>query len=79
MKMTSAGLLHLIPPDHKLLDLSELKAFADNKIIIFKLIFVFERIENMAGKENPSYDIFSSSTMFPGQVPVHRTRWFNPS
>ena len=47
-------------PDDKILDLSKLKAFADDKINLtqnFK--FVLERIENIAGKgENAGYQHF---------------------
>ena len=42
---------------NKIFDCSKLKAFADNKIKVFKImIFVFDRVENIVGKgENPGY------------------------
>ena len=43
-------------PNNKILDWSKLKAFADNKIKILKImIIVFDRVENIVGKgENAS-------------------------
>ena len=47
-------------PDDKILDLSKLKAFADDKIsMIEKLKFVLGRVENIVGKEeNAGYQHF---------------------
>ena len=47
-------------PNDKMLDWSNLKAFADNKInITEKLIFDLERVENIRGKgENTGYQHF---------------------
>ena len=47
-------------PHDKILYWSKLKAFADNKIEVFKMkIFVFDRVENIVGKgENAGYQHF---------------------
>ena len=47
-------------PHEKILDWSKFKAFADNKIkVLKKIIFVFERVENIEGKgENAGYQHF---------------------
>ena len=47
-------------PNNNILDLSKLKAFADDKIQLTKImIFVFDRIENIVGKgENAGYPHF---------------------
>ena len=43
----------------RILELSELKAFADDKIIDMNLKFLFERLENIVGKgENAGYQHF---------------------
>ena len=40
------------PPYKKILDSSKLKAFADDKFILTGLlIYVFDKIENIVGKE----------------------------
>ena len=40
----------------KILDWFKLKAFADKKIKVPKMMFVFDRVENMVGKgENAGY------------------------
>ena len=43
-------------PNHKILDESKSKAFADDKMkVLTKMIFVFDRVENILGKgENDS-------------------------
>ena len=53
------------PPDDKILGLSKLKAFADDKLNVTQNIkVVFHRIENIVGK-NAGYQVFSSfPTMF---------------
>ena len=47
-------------PNNKILDWSKLKAFADNKIKVAKMmISVFNRVENIVGKgENAGYQHF---------------------
>ena len=47
-------------PNDKILDRSKLKAFADDKINVLKMmIFVFDRDENIVGKgENAGYQHF---------------------
>ena len=47
-------------PNNKILDRSKLKAFADDKIKVRKMmIFVFARVENIVGKgENAGYQHF---------------------
>ena len=47
-------------PNNKILDLSKLKAFADNNLNVYqKLKFAFERVENIVGKgENAGYQHF---------------------
>ena len=47
-------------PNNKILDWSKLKAFADDKIKVLKMmIFVLDRIENILGKrENAGYQHF---------------------
>ena len=47
-------------PNDKILDLTKFKAFADNKtILIKKLKFIWERVENTVGKgENAGYQHF---------------------
>ena len=47
-------------PNHKYLDWSKLKAFADDKInVTEKMKFVFGRVENIVGKgENAGYQHF---------------------
>ena len=47
-------------PNDKFLDMTILKAFADNKIKVLKMmIFVFDRVENIVGKgENAGYQHF---------------------
>ena len=47
-------------PNDKILDWSKLKAFADDKINVLKMmIFIFDRIENIVGKEeNAGYQHF---------------------
>ena len=47
-------------PNNKIFDWSKLKAFADNKIkVLEKMIFVFDRFENIVGKgENAGYQHF---------------------
>ena len=52
-------------PNHKILDWSKLKAFADNKInVTEKLKFVLKRVENILGKGenagNLSQNVFKS-------------------
>ena len=44
-------------PNDKILDLSKLKAFADNKINVTEIFkFLLERVENIVGKgENAGY------------------------
>ena len=48
-------------PNSKILDLSKWKAFADNKMKLAKIaIFVFDRFENLVGKEeNAVYAFYS--------------------
>ena len=46
-------------PNDKILDWSKFKAFADYKIKLAKMIFVFYRVENTVGKrENAGYQHF---------------------
>ena len=47
-------------PNDKILTCYKLKAFADDKVTVAKLmIFVFDRVENIAGKgENAGYQHF---------------------
>ena len=47
-------------PDEKILDWSKLKACADNKLMVAKImIYVFDSIENIVGKgENSGYQHF---------------------
>ena len=47
-------------PNNKILDLTKFKTFADNKIILIqKLKFMLERVENIVGKsENAGYRHF---------------------
>ena len=47
-------------PNDKILDWSKLKAFADKKIkVLKKMISVFDRVENIVGKEeNAGYKHF---------------------
>ena len=47
-------------PNDKTLDVTKLKAFADDKINVAQMIFfVFDRVENIAGKgENAGYQHF---------------------
>ena len=47
-------------PNNNFLDLAKLKAFADNKLNVAKImISVFDRVENIVGKgENASYQHF---------------------
>ena len=47
-------------PNDKILDWSKLKAYADDKIKVLKMIiFVFDRVENIVGKgENAGYQHF---------------------
>ena len=47
-------------PNNKILDLSKLRAFADNKIRLARMmVFVFDRIENIMEKgENAGYQYF---------------------
>ena len=47
-------------PNHKFLDVTKLKAFADDKLNVAKMtIFLFDRAENTVGKgENAGYQHF---------------------
>ena len=47
-------------PNEKVLDVSKLKAFADDKLFVAKMIvFLFDTVENSAGKaENVDYHHF---------------------
>ena len=47
-------------PNDKILDWSKFKALADDKIKVLKMmIFVFDRVENIMGKEgNAGYQLF---------------------
>ena len=61
MKTSGHHKLHLSPlPNDKILDLSKLKAFAeDNTNVIQKLKFALGRVENIVGKgENAGYQHF---------------------
>ena len=53
-------------PDDRILDWSKLKAFADDKLNVTKmLIFVFDKVENIVGKgEIVCTSNFSFPTMF---------------
>ena len=52
--------MHLLLPDDEILDLTKLKAFADDKLsAAVMLIDAFDRVENIAGKgENADYQHF---------------------
>ena len=53
-------------PNDKILDWSKLKAFADDKIKVLRMmIFVFHRVENIVGKgENDVFKSFLSQRCF---------------
>ena len=55
-------------PNDKILDMTKLKAFADNKLKVVKMkIFIFDRVENTVGKgENAVYQHF---LLFPLYFP----------
>ena len=59
-------------PNDKILDLSKLKAFADDKInVTQKFNFVFERIENIVGKgENAGFPQCFQKASFSGSLKV---------
>ena len=62
----TGNLINSLPND-KILDMTKLKAFADDKIIVAQImISVFDRVENIVGKgENAGYQHFSPfPTMF---------------
>ena len=54
-----SGFFNFLPND-KILDRSKLKAFPDDKTkLLKKMIFVFDRVENIVGKgENAGYQHF---------------------
>ena len=52
--------IHINPSNNKLLDVTKLKAFADDKLNVTTMtIFLFDRAENTVGKvENAGYQHF---------------------
>ena len=61
-------------PNNKILDVTKLKAFADNKIKVTKMtISLYERVENYVGKgENAVYQHF---LLFPQCFPKPSSLW----
>ena len=66
----------------KILDWTKLKAFADDKIKVFKMmIFVFDKVENNAEKEKcwlPAFFLFQQcfqTTFYPGLIKVGIMWW----
>ena len=69
-ELTNITCLHLVCilhslPDDKVLDWSKLKAFADDKLNVTKMIIsVFDRVENIVGAISP-FPTMLSKSFFP--------------